>query len=172
MAAECSEGVSRQASEVTAFNFKLLADTYMQRIAAQSQFPSPWEQLALRMANNSATFDHFVNMTTANAGQTGDTQGQQTNSAVRTGAADNLAAGAAPTNRVTDTAGNAVAAGVAESVQTNVTSQVSALTEQITALGGTITTALQTVSTSNASIAASMAEMAAALTALAPKATA
>jgi hypothetical protein len=79
-----------------------------------------------------------------------------------------MASASYPANRSVDQAAAGIAAAVAESVQTNVTTQVSALSEQILALGGTITTGLQAVSDSNASIAASLASMAAALTALAP----
>jgi hypothetical protein len=131
-----------------------------------------WESLRLMQAQNFAIASHAVNMNVVISAQSGDTSAQQTTSPVRSAAADNLASGAAPANRVTDVAGNAVAAGMVESVQTNVTSQVSALTEQITALGGMITTALQAVSDTNAAIASSLAVMASALTALAPKPTA
>jgi hypothetical protein len=153
-------------------NLKLLFDSIMQ-ISQQGILDNQansraYAAINLRRAENAATADHLANMNVVIAAQVGDASGQQTTSPIRTGAGDNLAAGAAPTDRVTDTAGNAVAAGIAESVQTNVTTQVSALSLQITALGGTITTALQAVSDSNASIAASLATMAAALTALAP----
>lgn len=153
-------------------NLKLLFDNVMQlmqqSVVDNQNNARAYAAINLRRAENAATVDHLANMNVVISAQSGDTADQSQNDATRTAAADNLAAGAAPTNRVTDTAGNAVAAGIAESVQTNVTTQVSALSEQITALGGMVTTALQAVSDSNASIAASMATMAAALTALAP----
>jgi len=55
-----------------------------------------WEDLKLRKAQNAATFDHFVDMTTAGATaasqQTGQTENQQTVSPIRTGAGDAIAA--------------------------------------------------------------------------------
>ena len=87
-----------------------------------------------------------------------------------TGVADNLRAGAVPANRAADVAAAGVAAGVNESVQTNVTSQIAALTVQtgelvagLTALSGTISNFLTAQASANAS-------MLAALTALATKA--
>jgi hypothetical protein len=124
--------------------------------------------LNLRRESNAATIEHLGQLNAVISAQTGDTSDQQTVSPIRTGAGDNLAAGSVPSNRTIDTASAGIAAGIVESVQTNITTQVSALTEQILALGGTITTGLQAVSDSNASIAASLATMAAALTALAP----
>lgn len=154
-------------------NVKLLFDTIMglqtQMLADNQANARAYAALNLRAAENAAIASHFVNMNVVISAQTGDTSGQQTTSPIRTGTGDAVAAAAYTPNRTTDTADAAVAAGIAESVQTNVTTQVSALSEQITALGGMITTALQAVSNSNASVAASFAAMAAALTALAPK---
>jgi hypothetical protein len=156
-------------------NLKLLFDNAMalmqQSVADNQRNARAYAAIDLRRAENAATIDHLSNVNAVISAQTGQTSDQQTTSPIRTGTGDNLAAGAAPTNRVTDTAGNAVAAGIAESVQTNVTTQISALTEQVLALGGTITTGLQAISDTNASIAASLAAMAAALTALKPSPT-
>lgn len=154
-------------------NLKLLFDNVMQTmqqsIVDNQVNARAYAAINLRRSENAATVDHLANMNVVISAQSGDTANQSQSDPTRTAAADNLAAGAAPTNRVTDTAGNAVAAAIAESVQTNVTTQVSALSEQVLALGGTITAGLQAVSDSNASIAASLAAMASALTALAPK---
>jgi hypothetical protein len=123
-----------------------------------------WESLRLMQAQNFAIASHAVNMNVVISAQSGDTSAQQTTSPIRTGAADNLAAGSVPANRTIDDAAAGIAAAVTESVQTNVTTQISALTEQITALGGTITTSLQALADSNALIAS-------ALSLLAPKPT-
>ena len=150
-------------------NLKLLFDYTMaillQSTADNQRNARGYASIDLRRAENAATVDHLANMNVVISAQAGDTSTQQTDSPIRTGAGDNLAAGAAPANRSIDTATAAVAAAVAESVQTNVTTQISALTEQISALGGTVTTALQALADSNAAIAA-------ALGSLAPKASA
>jgi hypothetical protein len=148
-------------------NIKLLFDNamaLMQQSVADNQSNSrAYAAINLRRAENAATIDHLANVNAVISAQTGDTSNQQTTSPIRTGSGDNLAAGSVPANRVTDTAAAGIAAAVTESVQTNVTSQISALTEQITALGGTITTALQALAVSNSAIAS-------ALTALQPAA--
>jgi hypothetical protein len=122
-----------------------------------------WAAHNLRVATNAATIDNLAQLNLLVSAQSGDTSAQQTTSPIRTGTGDTVASSAYPANRATDQASAAIAAGIAESVQTNVTTQISALTEQITALGGTITTALQALADSNALIAS-------ALSALAPKA--
>lgn len=174
MASVMSEGVCSQASEINALNLKMLYDDTSSDISINRKsllrHQDAWETQRLRQAQFHASFDHALLAAVATSNQTGATEGQQSVTPIRTGVGDAVAAGAYPANRVTDAADAAVAAGIAESVQTNVTTQVSALSEQILALGGTITTGLQTVADSNASIAASLAAMAAALTALAPKA--
>ena len=80
--------------------------------------------------------------------------------AVPAGAADALAAAAYTPNRTVDTASAGISAADLESVQTNVTTQISALTEQITALAGGVTTALQAVADSNALIASALSALA------------
>ena len=149
-------------------NIKLLFDTTMallqQSIADNQADARGMAAIGRRRAENAATVDHLANINAVISAQTGDTSGQQTVSPIRTGAGDNVAAGAVPSNRTIDDAAAGIAAAVTESVQTNVTTQVSALTEQVAALGGTITTALQALADSQAAIAS-------ALTALSPKAT-
>lgn len=153
-------------------NIKLLFDSQMaliQQLATDNQANArAYNAINLRRAENAATVDHLSNMNVVISAQSGDTANQAQGDPSRTAAADNLAAGVAPTNRVTDVAGNAVAAGIVESVQTNVTTQVSALTEQVLALGGTITTGFEALSNGLNAQAASIAVLAAALTALKP----
>jgi Cu/Ag efflux pump CusA len=86
---------------------------------------------------------------------------------VTTGSGDALRSASYPANRAVDTASAGVAAGVAEDVQGNVTTQLSALTTQVMALANAVTnqqavftTALQALTDSNASIAASLAKLA------------
>lgn len=115
--AECSSGTSQQAAEMNLMNFKGLVDRYlslMQQGAEDNQGDSrAWTTLKLRMANNAATFDHFVNMTTAGATataeQTGQTENEQT--------VDPTAVGAAQTAKAAVGTANAqVAANIAEVV--------------------------------------------------------
>jgi hypothetical protein len=154
-------------------NLKLLFDNAMallQQSVADNQANSrAYAAINLRRAENAATIDHLSNVNAVISAQTGQTSDQQTTSPIRTGAGDNLAAGAVPSNRVTDTAAAGIAAAVTESVQTNVTAQVAeivtqvgALTTMVNNLAGNVTTALQALADSNAAIAS-------ALTALQPK---
>ena len=126
-------------------NMKLLFDIFTQKASAQAQLPNAWEALAQRVANDSWSVSHFINMTTAGAGQTGLTGNQQTTGPIRTAAADNLAAGATPANRVTDTSGavagaavndaiSGIAAAVAKSVNDSITDELATLTETIQGL--------------------------------------
>jgi hypothetical protein len=153
-------------------NMKVIFDRFsalMGQGAEDNQANSrAWNAFNLGAATDAALIKHLAQLNLVTSSQTGDTSAQQTTSPIRTGIGDTMAAASYPPNRVTDTASAAVAAGIAESVQTNVTTQVSALSEQITALGATITTAVQELADSNASIAASFSVLAAALTALAP----
>lgn len=145
-------------------NMKLLFDTTMailqQGIMDNQASARNLATLHLRMAHNAATIDHLAGLNVVISAQTGDTAGQQTVSPIRTAAGDNLAGGAAPANRITDTAGSVagagVNAGVAEAVQGNVTSQLAVLSETVSSLGGTITTALQALADSNALIASAL----------------
>lgn len=83
--ADCSSAVSQQAAEVNLQNLKGLLDRYlalMQQGAEDNQGDArSWSALKLRMANNAATFDHFVNMTTAGSTATSEQTGQTENQA-------------------------------------------------------------------------------------------
>lgn len=173
---ECSNELSPRVTHQPSLlggaeNMKLLFDTTMaivQQIVTDNQANArAWNALNLetasrRSANNGA-YDHAVSMGSVLAAQAGVTESQQTVSPIRTGAADNLAAGGAPANRITDTTGAvaggtietasaAVAAAIAKSVNDTITLELSALQQTIQA------------------IADSQAAIAAALTALKPAA--
>lgn len=176
-----SYGVGQHAADIVILNQKMLAEDTISDISINRKsllrHQDAWETQRIRQAQFHSSFDNALLAAVAIANQTGGTADQQTVSPIRTGAGDNLAAGAVPSNRVVDNAGAAVAAGIAQSVQTNVTAQtgilatqIASLTTMVNDLAGSVTTNLQAASDSNASIAASLAAMAAALTALAPKA--
>jgi hypothetical protein len=148
-------------------NMKLLFDdtlSFLSRVRTNaSGFDNAWNAYALSIATDAQTAKHLANINAVISGQTGQSADQQTVSPIRTGAADNLAAGGAPTNRVTDAAGNAIAAGNAESVQTNVTAQVAemvtqvgTLTTMVTSMNANVTTALQALADSNTLIASAL----------------
>lgn len=94
--ADCSAGVSQQTAEVNALNSKLGLDEQFDNRREVLASSRAWEDLKLRKAQNAATFDHFMNMNsaqaTATAEQTGQTEDQQTVSPIRTGAGDAIAA--------------------------------------------------------------------------------
>jgi len=123
------------------------------------RFGEAWETLRITQAQLLAIVAHQANANIVIQAQSGGTQNQFGNQPQQQGAASNVAAGAVPANRATDQASAAIAAGVAESVQNNVTTQISALTQQIGVLGGTLTTILQAVNTGNAVIAAALAQL-------------
>lgn len=148
-------------------NLKLLFDTTMtllQQMAADNQRNARgYAAIDLRRAENAATVDHLANMNVVISAQTGDTSNQQTASPIRTGIGDTMAASAYPANRATDTASAGVAAGVTESVQTNITAQVAEMVTQVGTLttmvqnmAGDVTTALQALADSNAAIASAL----------------
>src|ERR1700683_1989628 len=114
-------------------NLKLLFDTTMgilqQSVIDNQVNARAYNAINLRRAENAATVDHLANMNVVISAQTGDTSDQQTVSPIRTGVGDTVASSAYPANRATDQASAGIAAAVAESVQTNVTTQISALTE-------------------------------------------
>lgn len=127
-------------------NMKLLFDSVMnlqtQKLMDGQSDARAWDTLKLRISNNAATVDHLANLGLVAAGQAGVTEAQQTVSPVRTGAADNLASGSTPANRVVDETG-AVAAGAvnsatAQAVLGNVTAQIADLTTQVAALAALI----------------------------------
>ena len=145
-------------------NMKLLYDTtmalLMQSVADNQANARSYAALNLRRAENAATIDHLGSLNAVISAQAGDTSDQQTTDPIRTGAADALAAAAYTPNRTVDTASAGISAADLESVQTNVTTQISALTEQITALAGGVTTALQALADSNALIASALSALA------------
>jgi hypothetical protein len=153
-------------------NEKLLFDDTMSDVSYNRKsllrHQDAWESLRLSQAQMMAIAAHAINMNVVISAQSGDTANQSQVDPTRTGASDNLAAGIAPTNRVTDAAGSAIAAGVAESVQTNVTTQISALTQQMGILTTTVVGLAQSVNDGNAAIAGALATMIASLTALKP----
>ena len=158
-------GPARQSAELATLylNEKMLFDDTASDISFNRKsllrHQDAWESLRLSQAQLMAIATHAINMNVVISAQTGDTSAQQTTSPVRTAAGDNLAAGAAPTNRVTDAAGSAIAAGISESVQTNVTTQVSALTQQMGVLTSTVVGLAQSVADGNAAIAAALAQL-------------
>jgi hypothetical protein len=99
--ANVSDGVSQHAAENVVLNEKLGYDAAAQ-LQHQSQNDNQedaraWAQLKLRVAQNAATVDHFLNITsaaaTATAQQTGQTAETQTVSPVRTGTGDAIVGG-------------------------------------------------------------------------------
>ena len=121
---EISAGVSCQASEVNALNFKLLYDDTASDISINRKsllrHQDAWETLRLRNSQFAASFDHALLAAVAIANQAGGTESQQTVSPIRTGIGDTMAAAAYPANRGIDTADEATAvaaAGVATANQ-------------------------------------------------------
>lgn len=105
--ADCSSAVSQQFAEVNGINAKVVCERNSMGMAQGSEDNQAdsrevrarsraWEDLALRKAQNAASFDHFVNMNaaqaTAAAEQTGQTENDQTVSPIRTGTGDAIAA--------------------------------------------------------------------------------
>jgi hypothetical protein len=99
--ADCSPGMQTQAADIGLLNFKHGYDVAVSRdnqsVLDNQEDARAWAQLKLRAAQNGATFDHFVNMTsaasTAIAQQTGQTEDEQTVSPVRTGTGDAIVGG-------------------------------------------------------------------------------
>lgn len=120
-------------------NMKLLFDD---TLAFLSENRKAYASLQLRAAEDAQTIKHFANLAYLNAQQTGDTANQQTVSPIRTGAADNVAAGATPANRITDTsgavAGGAIDSATAQATLANVTAQVADLVTQVASLAALI----------------------------------
>lgn len=141
-------------------NMKLLFDDTMSDISAgrkmNQRHADAWETLRYRVAHENQTVAHLAQLNVVISAQTGDTAGQQTVSPIRTGAGDNVAAGATPANRIVDTTG-AVAAGAvnsatAQATLNNVTAQLAELATQVTGLA-------QALTDSNAAIAALLAQL-------------
>lgn len=140
--ANCSEASSQQFTEVNALNSKLMLDEQLDNRREVLARNRAWESLQFRIANDAATISHAINAGIVLSGQVGTTAAQQTVSPVRTGTADDLAAGAAPANRIVDETG-AVAAGginasVAEAALGNVTAQLADLVTQVAGLAALI----------------------------------
>lgn len=126
--ADCSPGVSQQTAEVNALNSKLGLDEQFDNRREVLGNVRAWEELKLRKAQNAATFDHFVNMSaaqaTATAEQTGQTADQQTVSPIRTAAGDAIAA-------VPGVAAGQVSANIADLATSLVPTVASAVTQAI-----------------------------------------
>ena len=96
---DCSPGMATQAADIGLLNFKHGYDVAFARdnqsIVDNQEDARAWGQLKLRSAQNAATFDHFINMTaaeaTAAAIQTGQSEDQQTVSPIRTATGDAIA---------------------------------------------------------------------------------
>lgn len=128
-------------------NMKLLFDSVMslqsQLIADNQANARAWNALNLRRAQNAATFDNLLAMTSAIAGETGETLEQQNASPVSQGEGQSAAAQAYPANRSVDVA----AAGVAtanQSVADAVANLMNALTAVIVTASGGASTPSQT----------------------------
>jgi hypothetical protein len=96
-----SPGVSQHAAELVVLNGKLQYDAAAQlqnqSLLDNQEDSRGWSQLKLRIAQNAATVDHFVNMnaaqSTATAQQTGQTDNEQSVSPVRTATGDAIVGG-------------------------------------------------------------------------------
>lgn len=121
---DCSPGVSQQAAEVNALNFKALYDDTQSDVSINRKslmrHQDAWETLRLRNSQFSASFDHALLAAVAIANQTGSTENQQAVTPIRTGIGDTMAASSYPANRAIDTSDASVsvaAAGVATANQ-------------------------------------------------------
>lgn len=100
MPADCSPSVAQAMADSQVANQKIVQDTFASRenqAAIDNQSDSrAWGALKLRRAENSATFDHFINMTTGQATATAEQTGQTANEAavdpIRTATGDAIAA--------------------------------------------------------------------------------
>lgn len=118
-------------SEIHQLNSKLMFDDTMAEMSearkVKSSHDNAWETLRFALANDSQRIKHLAELNVVISAQTGDTANQQTTSPIRTGVADNLAAGSIPANRAID-------ASVADAALGNVTTQLSVLTDQVSTL--------------------------------------
>lgn len=136
--ADCSPSTSQQCSEINNLNAKLqydsAAQTQHQSLVDNQEDSRAWSQLKLktatdaqnlanRIAQNSATIDHAISAGLVLAGQVGTTEGQQTVSPEGTATSESLK-GAVGTAAV----GEAVSA---EAVAANVANLATALTPVI-----------------------------------------
>lgn len=170
-------------TQVNSLNNKHLFDSHLDMSLAgarrsQVNFDQ-LSQIAVRALNNSVELQSQLNQRTlASADQTlvelARTNAQalrleadnayvtryDLSNPVATGTGDAVRAAAYTPNRATDTASAGVAAGVTESVQTNITAQVAALTTMVNNLADSVTTAVQALADSNALIASALSALA------------
>lgn len=149
---DCSPGMSTQAADIGLLNFKHGYDLSVSRdnqsILDNQEDSRAWAQLKLRAAQNGATFDHFVNMTaaqaTATAQQAGQTEAQQTVSPVRTATGDAIVGGvgvsaeqvAANVANIATTLTPVIASALATAISQSIAALVPVL---VTAAGGVST---------------------------------
>ena len=135
-------------------NMKLLFDEALDNRREMLARARAWEaieldmaQTAARRAQNAATFDHAINAGVVLSGQTGTTEGQQTVSPIRTGAADTQTqqpAGAVyPPIRNVDQSGATATAGV-QAAQEQIAANVAALSDVVTKLADALAAVLVT----------------------------
>lgn len=157
-------------TQMTRFNQKALADAAGLRFINGTPLPSPWEaalllqhndsmNLARRVNNLAVSFDALILADSVGYTQTGQTNNQAPTSPTRTAAADNLAAGAAPADRIVDTTA-AVGSG---SIVTAMAGISTALSKQVDATVAPVVATVADLQTSFAQIQATLADMQAAL---------
>ena len=131
--ADVSAGVSQQASEVNLMNSKLGLDEQFDNRREVLARQRAYEDLNLRRAQNAATFDHLVNMTTAGSTATAQQTGQDT---IATSAAAEETANAQVSANVADLA-TAMVPIISAAVANAVVTAIQALYPVNTAAAGT-----------------------------------
>lgn len=125
---------------------KLLFDDTMSLLSRQrsngiSQ-DQAWETLRYQTAADAQVVKHLAQLNAVTSGQTGQTEGEQTVSPIRTGTGDTVAAASYPANRAVDTATATVAdaaAGIAtanEALSTALAQLVNAVNTILVAAAG------------------------------------
>ena len=150
-AMNCSPGVSQQAAEVNALNFKALYDDTQSDVSINRKslfrHQDAWETLRLRNAQFAESFDHALLSAMSVANQTGGSENQQSVSPIRTGAADSQnqqPAGAVyPPIRNVDQ-GAAVATEGVMTAQEQVAANIAALSDIVTKLADALTAVIVT----------------------------
>lgn len=148
---DCSAGVSQQAAEVNALNFKALYDDTQSDVSINRKslmrHQDAWETLRLRNSQFAASFDHALLAAVATANQTGSTENQQSTSPIRTGAADTETqqpAGAVyPPIRNVDQAAS-VATGGVMAAQEQIAANIAALSDVVTKLADALAAVIVT----------------------------
>jgi len=128
-------------------NMKLLFDDTMTDTSdgrkMARRHADAWETLRLQTAQHAATVAHLAQLNVVISAQTGATEGQAQVTPIRTAAGDNLAAGAAPANRITDTtaavAGGAIDSATAQATLNAVSVQLGELSSAVTGLAALVT---------------------------------